>query len=289
MSPISGDSEKLDLYSQHLPKDIATVVFVSGFDKRYQPMVKLISRPFILVSSNDSSYLLECTPTHVLLYLGAVGTGTISINYNVDSKQITGNFQLHFGVLYIILIGDLRQLPPARSTPIYKQPKQTIVGPILWRNLKFYELNEVMRQANQQFSSILPEIGNGEQLDKMEIILIESRFRIVKKAELKCLQDMSLFNTNNPVNKYINKILNANADRVTLTAKDVYIGCTSKEQKRFVRQKFHNMSLIDTNGLPYQTIYVNNIYYIITTNIHVTDGLPNGAVGKLIHVETIDE
>ncbi|GFT80664.1 uncharacterized protein TNCV_2772851 [Trichonephila clavipes] len=38
----------------------------------------------------------------------------------------------NFGGLDIILIGDLRILPPVRSTPIYKQPKQTIVGPILW-------------------------------------------------------------------------------------------------------------------------------------------------------------
>ncbi|GFW62600.1 ATP-dependent DNA helicase [Trichonephila clavipes] len=49
--------------------------------------------------------------------------------------------------------------------------------------------------------------------------------------------------------------------------------------------------VIDTNGLPYQThtVYVNNIYYMITTNIDVTDGLANGAVGKLVHVETSDE
>ncbi|GFX39118.1 hypothetical protein TNCV_359321 [Trichonephila clavipes] len=48
------------------------------------------------------------------------------------------------------------------------------------------------------------------------------------------------------------------------------------------------MTLIDTNGLPYQTIYVN-IYYMITTDIDVIDGLPNGSVGKLIHAETNDE
>ncbi|GFV85408.1 ATP-dependent DNA helicase [Trichonephila clavipes] len=91
----------------------------------------------------------------------------------VDSrlKQITGNFHSNFGGLDIILIGELRQLPPVRSTPIYKQPKQIIIGPISWRDLKFYELNEVMRQANQQFSSILTKIGNSEQLDKMEITL----------------------------------------------------------------------------------------------------------------------
>ncbi|GFT72773.1 ATP-dependent DNA helicase [Trichonephila clavipes] len=49
------------------------------------------------------------------------------------------------------------------------------------------------------------------------------------------------------------------------------------------------MSLIETNGLPYQTVYVNNIYYMITTNIDVRDGLANGAVGKLVHVETNEE
>ncbi|GFR31894.1 ATP-dependent DNA helicase [Trichonephila clavata] len=208
----------------------------------------------------------------------------------VDSrlKQIT-NFQSNFGGLDIILIGDLRQLPPVCSTSIYKQPKQTIVGPILWQNLKFYELNEVMRQANQQFSSFLTKIRNGEQLDGMEIILIESRFCTVEEAEARCPQGIRLFNTNDSVNEYNNKILNAYVDRITSTAKDEYIGCTSQEHETFIRLKLHKMSLIDTNGLPYQTVYVKNIYNMITTNIDATDGLVNGAVGKLVHVETNDE
>ncbi|GFW30103.1 uncharacterized protein TNCV_1054141 [Trichonephila clavipes] len=62
---------------------------------------------------------------------------------------------------------------------------------------------------------------------------------------------------------------------------------TSKEQETFVRQKLHKMSLIETNGLPYQTVYVNNIYFMITPNIDVTEA--NGVVGKLAHIETNDE
>ncbi|GFT63071.1 ATP-dependent DNA helicase [Trichonephila clavipes] len=116
----------------------------------------------------------------------------------------------------------------------------------------------------------------------------ESRFCTVEEAKLRCPQDIRLFNTNNSVNEYNNKILNADVDRITSTAKDLYIGCTSKEQETFVRQKLHKMSLIDTNGLPYQTVYVN-IYDLITTNIDVADGLANGAVGKLVHVEKNDE
>ncbi|GFT31030.1 ATP-dependent DNA helicase [Trichonephila clavipes] len=75
-----------------------------------------------------------------------------------------------------MLIGDLRQLPPVRATPIYKQIKQHIAGPTLCRGLKFYELNKVMRQTNQMFSSLLTKIGSGFPLDDDEQQLIESRF-----------------------------------------------------------------------------------------------------------------
>ncbi|KAL4153959.1 hypothetical protein QTP88_001792 [Uroleucon formosanum] len=39
---------------------------------------------------------------------------------DVRLKQITGNFDEPFGRLDAIFIGDLRQLPPVRATPIYK-------------------------------------------------------------------------------------------------------------------------------------------------------------------------
>ncbi|GFT66796.1 ATP-dependent DNA helicase [Trichonephila clavipes] len=96
-----------------------------------------------------------------------------------------------------------------------------------------------MRQVNQQSSSILTKIGNGEQLDEIEITLIESRFCTGEEAELRCPQDLrQLFNTNNSVNEHNNKILNAYADRITSTAKDVCIGRTSKEVETCVRENY---------------------------------------------------
>ncbi|GFU70605.1 hypothetical protein TNCV_2971651 [Trichonephila clavipes] len=71
-----------------------------------------------------------------------------------------------------------------------------------------------MRQANPQLSSILTSIGNSEQFEEIEITLIESRSCIMKEAELRCPQDITLFNTNNSVVEYKNKILDAYADRV---------------------------------------------------------------------------
>ena len=90
-------------------------------------------------------------------------------------KQITGNQKVLYGGLDILMIGDLRQFSPVRATAIYKQPKQSITGPTLWRQLKFYPLHEVLRQEDRVFSTILTKIGDGSELCLEEINIIESR------------------------------------------------------------------------------------------------------------------
>lgn len=146
-----------------------------------------------------------------------------------------------------------------------------------------------MRQANQEFSSILTKIGNGQLLNDRELILLESRFVTTPEAEVECPHGIRLFNTNEAVTRYNNRILSAAQNKTTSIAKDVFVGCTSAEQTAFVRQKLYKMALIDTGGLPYETVFVPNVFYMITTNIDVSDGLANGAVGKLVHLEFNDE
>lgn len=51
-----------------------------------------------------------------------------------------------------------------------------MAGPTLWRGLKFYKLNEVMRQANVQFSCLLTKIGNGDILNNAELDLLKRGF-----------------------------------------------------------------------------------------------------------------
>lgn len=205
----------------------------------------------------------------------------------IDSrlKQITGNFDSNFGGLDIILIGDLRQLPPVRATPIYKQPKQRMVGPLLWRGLKFYELTQVMRQTNVIFVSILTKIGNGSILDDDELAIIESRFFTKEEVTQRCPNGVRLFHENASVNEYNVSILQQAQDKFVSIAIDIISGCANHEQEVFVRQKLHKMSVIDTGGLPYEIIFVIGKPYIVTTNLDVTDGLANGAVGTLVHIE----
>ncbi|XP_049305794.1 uncharacterized protein LOC105227464 isoform X10 [Bactrocera dorsalis] len=200
-------------------------------------------------------------------------------------KQITGNFETNFGGLDMIFIGDLRQLPPDRATPIYKQPKQRMAGPVLWRGLKFYQLTEVMRQSNSIFSTLLTKIGNGMILTDDELAIIESRFFTKEQADQLCPHGIRIFLTNNSVNEYNNTILQRADNKIASIATDLFFGCQSTEQEAFLKQKFHKMSVIDTGGLPYEIVFVPYKSYIITTNIDVSDGLANGAVGKLVHIE----
>lgn len=51
------------------------------------------------------------------------------------------------------------------------------------------------------------------------------------------------------------------------------------------RQKLYKLTTADTGGVPYEIVFSLNKYYLICFNIDTSDGLVNGAVGKLIHVE----
>ncbi|GFX15035.1 ATP-dependent DNA helicase [Trichonephila clavipes] len=96
---------------------------------------------------------------------------------NLRLQEIPGVHDQPFGNLNIIFCGDLHQLPPVNASPVYKGPRNSICGPVLWQSLDYYPLEQVMRQSDSTFSEILTKIGNGERLGSEQIALIESRFR----------------------------------------------------------------------------------------------------------------
>lgn len=203
---------------------------------------------------------------------------------DVRLKQITAINKI-YGGKDVFLIGDLRQLPPVRATPIYKQTRQSLAGPTLWRSMKYYELSEVMRQSNADFAAILTKIGNGEILTECQQNLIETRFFTNETVSELCASGIRLFFRNQDVQEYNRSVLNEDQNKVTSLATDIFSGYNNAEQLAFCRQKFNKMSIIDTGGLPYELTLVLNKPYMITSNIDVSDGLANGAVGVLAYIE----
>lgn len=49
--------------------------------------------------------------------------------------------------------------------------------------------------------------------------------------------------------------------------------------------KPHKLTTTDTGCVPYEIVFSLNKYYMICFNIDTSDGLVNGAVGKLVHVD----
>jgi hypothetical protein len=75
------------------------------------------------------------------------------------------------------------------------------------------------------------------------------------------------------IQNYNNCVLNMAENKVTSVAKDIYTGCHNVEQEAFVKQRFHKMSTIDKGRLPYEIIFILGKYYMLTTNVDVSDGL----------------
>lgn len=142
-----------------------------------------------------------------------------------------------------------------------------------------------MRQTNVQFSNILTKIGNGDPLDKAEFQMIESSFFKKEDTERLCPHGVRLFYENVRVGAYNNYVLQKFEEKIISTADDVIIGSKTREQETNCRQKLHKKNLNEIGGLPYQITFVKSMYYLITTNIDVTDGLCNGSVGKLVHMD----
>lgn len=74
----------------------------------------------------------------------------------------------------LLVVGDLLQLPPVKSSKIFKQPKAFSAEPDLWRHLEFSELTINMRQGNDPLGKICSELRTGK-LSRESLDLLRSR------------------------------------------------------------------------------------------------------------------
>jgi ATP-dependent DNA helicase PIF1 len=96
---------------------------------------------------------------------------------NERLQQIFRNTEL-FGGKSVIFVGDLWQLPPIASGYIFSPLQRDIsslAATSIWDNFRFYELDEIMRQAEDPaFAVALSHMNTGVMTDE-DIILLKSR------------------------------------------------------------------------------------------------------------------
>ncbi|XP_015110819.1 uncharacterized protein LOC107037017 [Diachasma alloeum] len=211
-----------------------------------------------------------------ILIVEDVSTISAEVVAQIDMKlkQITGIYDVNFGGISIILVGELRKslLIPAVSIPN------------LLNTLKYLELNKVMQQSNELFSVILGKISKGEILDEPELRLMESRFFTEEEVDRLCPHGIRVFGSHESVNDYNQGILDSSENKIVSVANDIYIGCPDGEQEIYI-QKFLKMSIVETRGLPYEIVFVMQKLYMVTTNYDASFGLVAGALAKLVSIE----
>lgn len=203
-------------------------------------------------------------------------------------RQITKRLDDPFGVLDVIMCGDLRHVPPVRANEIYKRCLEVSSGlfgsTIKWHYLDYFPLVQVIRQADTSFSALLTNIGDGRQLAEEEVRLLESMFVTSEEALLRPPSAIRIFNSNDEVNKFNTFVATQQVggeEDVRLRAQDTFLGCMTQDALQKERDNVERMSHMEYANLPQEILIVPNKPYMITTNIDVIDELVNGAVGTL--------
>jgi len=143
-----------------------------------------------------------------------------------------------------------------------------------------------MRQSNKIFSTILTKIGNGISLLPDEQILIENRFRTDEWCLANVNDVVRLYHRNSDVDKHNKRAICSQFEIIT---DDVITGYNKNTELMTARNKLHGMSTVESGGLPYLIKVAIGSPYMITSNIDVADGLVNGAIGILKHIEQCDK
>ena len=200
-----------------------------------------------------------------------------------EIKGISGN-GIWFGNVCILACGDLYQLPPVQQLCIYKPVKDAMAkmcgsGSIFMDEFFLHELNEIMRQKDDlSFADMLGRIRTGNWNDG-DIAMLKSR--VVNVTNPSYPQDaLHAFAFNKDVNEHNMKKLNELAtEKVVIYATDDKYDSTGAID---VSKLPPSKSRTETGGLETTLHLAIGARVMMTVNIDITDGLVNGAMGKVV-------
>lgn len=202
---------------------------------------------------------------------------------------------LHFGDISVIVVGDFNQLSPVGAPYVFhaKDSHSTaaLAGNPQWALFKIFRLDEIMRQRDDlRFAEALNRLANGactaedEAMWKSRCFKEEDLPEIAKKTP-------RMYERNADIDEY-NKIrvdeqkLHANPRFCIVSqADDRKVGKITKVQEKQADEALLKLKTREAQNLPASLELVENLRYMISTNIDVNDGLYNGALGTLKFIE----
>ena len=195
---------------------------------------------------------------------------TLKLIKEIDDKP--------FGGVSILASGDLFQLPPVASGPIYSTITQRLecLSQSIWqKEFELHELTEIVRQAEDpEFANILNRVREGKQTPTDCQSLEQLNYTDVSNWPY---EPIKLYSTNKPAleanNETVNKLP---ATKYTIMAKDK------------PNDLDDSISISNTGNLPHTLRICEKARFMLTVNLDTEDHLVNGSIGTIeaIHIRS---
>ena len=213
---------------------------------------------------------------------------------NRHLKLIKGNPRDDFGGLNIVFYGDPCQLGPIADRYIFesnsKDPYGDISGGSLFEKFQTFELTEIMRQSNTDFQNALCDLADASApMSAKNVNLFKSRER--HENELNIIDHdkrVDLFSENKDVNALNERMIaQVNGHGYAFMAEISMMGDEPRSVKEKVKQAiFDRKDHTQTVGLRLNVVFKIDARFFIPVNVDLNDGLVNGAIGMLKHIDT---
>ena len=193
-----------------------------------------------------------------------------------------------FGGVSILAVGDLYQLPPVAQhmlfSPVRDSYAQLYGSGSLWQDqFEMVELDEIMRQKDDSaFAELLCRVRTASCTEQ-DIAVLESRVVEPDSADYPN-EVLHVYKVNVDVdqrNEFMLSKLDPGITRYHIKAKDAITGQTQHIDLATLSNK-----RTDTGGLHGVLNIACGAKVMLTTNVDVSDGLVNGARGKIVHIVT---
>ena len=199
---------------------------------------------------------------------------------------------LPFGGVHVLCVGDLYQLRPVGDRWLFLKSEEGSgpLTPNLWQlNFKLFELTRIMRQKDHlAFAELLNRLREGKHTEK-------------DKAYLRTKTINLDFASPNYPHKLVTHLYNRNKDvdafnhaarigtPLTIIAMDRITGATSPSMEEAHLNKLKTKPVKETMGLTTTLTLALEERIEVCINIDISDGLTNGAAGKIMGLPGANE
>ena len=202
---------------------------------------------------------------------------------NQTMCTLKGTTDGNWGDICVLAVGDLYQLPPVGHCPIYMSP-QTMhslndTAPNGWEKMQLHELMQSMRQKDRKFVNCLNKIHTTIPLEGSE------EDRMLQSHELKLNPNIENY-PHDAMHIYAQNVHHDswNEYRLKLLPGREFTNIAT-DSKRDDCTELANVTMPtyphETGNLTKVLTVKINARVMMTTNIDITDGLTNGAMGAV--------